>query len=269
MSVTEKQGFIEVRDLRISFGSNEIHRGIDLTVPASQTMVVIGGSGEGKSVLLKQILGLLRPDSGSVKIDGQEITGLRERAMAESRRKVGILFQNGALFDSMDVFQNVAFPLVQSGVRDREVIEERVSRCLEVVELSRHGGKMPVELSGGMRKRVALARAIVNEPRCVLYDEPTAGLDPIVADSINILIHRLQKQQQVTSVVVTHDMQSAFRIADRIAYLHSGKIYFEGTPEEVQASEDPLIRNFIEGISSEREDPERIADPHNGAKLRN
>jgi len=252
MSVAAQKGFIEVRDLHISFGSNHIHRGIDLVVAEGQTLVVIGGSGEGKSVLLKQMLGLLRPDHGTVKIDGQEITGLPERAMAESRRKIGILFQNGALFDSMNVAENVAFPLVQAGIRDREMIDTRVMRCLDVVELSRHGAKMPVELSGGMRKRVALARAIVNQPRCVFYDEPTAGLDPIVADSINILIHRLQEQDKVTSVVVTHDMQSAFRIADRIAFLYSGRIYFEGTAEELQASEDPIIRNFIEGISSER-----------------
>jgi phospholipid/cholesterol/gamma-HCH transport system ATP-binding protein len=267
MSIAAKQGFIEIKDLRIAFKGNPIHRGIDLIVPEGQTLVVIGGSGEGKSVLLKQMLGLLRPDSGSVKVDGQEITGLPEREMAESRRKVGILFQNGALFDSMNVFQNVAFPMVQAGVRDRERIESRVTRCLEVVELAAEGGKMPVELSGGMRKRVALARAIVNEPRCVLYDEPTAGLDPIVADSINILIRRLQKNDRVTSVVVTHDMQSAFRIADRIAYLRSGRIYFDGTPEELQASEDPKIRNFIEGVSSEREKSEPGLRPggHNSA----
>ncbi len=241
--------FIEVRDLQIAFGQQKIHRGINLKVQAGETMVVIGGSGEGKSVLLKELIGLLRPDQGSVKIDGEEIGGLKERAMASIRKKVGILFQNGALFDSLNVSQNVAFPLIQSGVSDQNRIDERVTHCLEVVELSNQGEKMPVQLSGGMRKRVALARAIVNQPQCVLYDEPTAGLDPIVSDSINKLIRRLQKRNKVTSIVVTHDMKSAFHIADRIAYLYQGRIYFEGTPEELKNSDDQQIKNFIEGVS--------------------
>jgi len=252
----KEQKYIEIRDLHISFGKQQVHRGVNLDVFSGETMVVIGGSGEGKSVLLKEILGIVRPNKGTVIIDGQDISNLSERQLAEPRRKVGILFQNGALFDSMNVGQNVAFPLRQSGVKDEKFIADRVHHCLEVVELAEHKNKMPVHLSGGMRKRVALARAIVNEPQCVLYDEPTAGLDPIVSDSINILIRRLQKRLGVTSIVVTHDMKSVFHIADRIAYLRQGKIYFEGTPEEIRNSKDPVITNFVEGISTEHETPD-------------
>ena len=256
MSIDRHHPFIEVEDLHVSFGRQQVHRGIDLTVYAGETMVIIGGSGEGKSVLLKEILGIVNPDRGSVRIDGEEITGLGEREKAPARRKTGILFQNGALFDSMTVGQNVAFPLVQSGVKDMDFIARRVHECLDVVELANHKEKMPVHLSGGMRKRVALARAIVNEPRCVLYDEPTAGLDPIVSDSINILIRRLQERLDMTSIVVTHDMKSVFHVADRVAYLKDGKIYFEGTTEELKSSDDPQIRNFIDGVSAGHEQPE-------------
>jgi len=249
MPIDHDNKFIEIRDLHLAFGQQKIHQGVDLKVFSGETMVIIGGSGEGKSVLLRQILGIIRPDQGSIKIDGEEITTLSERQMATARRKVGILFQNGALFDSMSVEQNVAFPLIQSGVKDRKLITDRVHECLDVVDLAEHKKKMPVHLSGGMRKRVALARAIVNEPRCVLYDEPTAGLDPIVSDSINILIRRLQERLGVTSIVVTHDMKSVFHVADRVAYLKGGQIYFRGTRDDLKSSKDPQIINFIEGIS--------------------
>ena len=186
-------------------------------------------------------------DEGEIWIDGQSIIGLSERQLASIRRKVGILFQGGALFDSMTVEENIAFPLREAGERDAGVIEQKIAEMLEVIELEGQQKKMPVNLSGGMKKRVGLARAIINRPSCILYDEPTAGLDPVVSDSINRLIRRLQELYHVTSVVVTHDMKSAFHVGDQIAYLHEGRIYFYGTPAEIQASQDPLIQDFLIG----------------------
>jgi phospholipid/cholesterol/gamma-HCH transport system ATP-binding protein len=175
--------------------------------------------------------------------------GLRERQLAPIRKKIGILFQNAALFDSMTVAQNVAFPLSEGGVRDRNEISQRVHEALEVVELAQHKDKMPVNLSGGMRKRVGIARAIVARPQCVLYDEPTSGLDPIVSDVIDQMILRLQKRYAVTSIVVTHDMKSVFKIANRVAMLKRGVIHFLGTPQELRDSPDPEVQDFIEGRS--------------------
>jgi phospholipid/cholesterol/gamma-HCH transport system ATP-binding protein len=243
---------IEVRGLAKSIGEQEILRGVDLTVAKGETLAIIGRSGGGKSVLLKHLIGLMTPDTGKIWIDGEDIIGKTERQLAAIRRKIGILFQGGALFDSMTVEQNIAFPLEEAGERDREKIAEKVREILEVIELEGEQEKMPVNLSGGMKKRVGLARSIVRRPSCVLYDEPTSGLDPVVSDSINRLIRRLQKRFGVTSVVVTHDMKSAFHIADHIAYLHEGRIYFYGTPQELEVSDDPLIQDFILG-RSERE----------------
>lgn len=243
---------IEVRGLEKSIGEQEILRGVDLTVLKGETLVIIGRSGGGKSVLLKHLIGLMTPDAGEIWIDGENIIGKTERQLAAIRRKIGILFQSGALFDSMTVEQNIAFPLEEAGERDREKIAEKVREILEVIELEGEQEKMPVNLSGGMKKRVGLARSIVRRPSCVLYDEPTSGLDPVVSDSINRLIRRLQKRFGVTSVVVTHDMKSAFHIADHIAYLHEGRIYFYGTPQELEVSDDPLIQDFMLG-RSERE----------------
>ncbi|HSV62536.1 MAG TPA: ABC transporter ATP-binding protein [Chthoniobacterales bacterium] len=243
---------IEVRGLAKSIGEQEILRGVDLIVAKGETLAIIGRSGGGKSVLLKHLIGLMTPDAGEIWIDGENIIGKTERQLAAIRRKIGILFQSGALFDSMTVEQNIAFPLEEAGERDREKIAEKVREILEVVELEGEQEKMPVNLSGGMKKRVGLARSIVRRPSCVLYDEPTSGLDPVVSDSINRLIRRLQKRFGVTSVVVTHDMKSAFHIADHIAYLHEGRIYFYGTPQELEISDDPLIQDFILG-RSERE----------------
>jgi phospholipid/cholesterol/gamma-HCH transport system ATP-binding protein len=251
MSVDEGT-MIEVRGLAKSIGEQEILRGLDLTVAKGETLVIIGRSGGGKSVLLKHLIGLMTPDSGEIWIDGENIIGKTERQLAAIRRKIGILFQSGALFDSMTVEQNIAFPLEEAGERDREKIAEKVREILEVIELEGEQEKMPVNLSGGMKKRVGLARSIVRRPSCVLYDEPTSGLDPVVSDSINRLIRRLQKRFGVTSVVVTHDMKSAFHIADHIAYLHEGRIYFYGTPQELEISGDPLIQDFMLG-RSERE----------------
>ena len=240
---------IAVRGLMKRIGGQEILLGIDLTVGKGETLVIIGRSGGGKSVLLKHLIGLMQPDAGEIWIEGQNIIGLSERKLAPIRRKIGILFQGGALFDSMTVEENIAFPLREAGERNPKIIGEKVREILEVIELEGEQKKMPVNLSGGMKKRVGLARSIIRRPSCILYDEPTAGLDPVVSDSINQLIRRLQKRFQVTSIVVTHDMKSAFHIADHIAYLHEGRIYFYGTPQELQNSQDPLIQDFLLGRS--------------------
>lgn len=243
--------YIRIRNLHKTLGGKEVLRGFDLDVPSGQTLVVIGQSGGGKSVLLKNIIGLMKPSKGEVIVEGQNIVDLSERKLVEIRKKIAILFQSAALFDSMSVEENVAFPLREAGIKDEGVMAKKVADALEVVNLDGEQKKMPENLSGGMRKRVGLARAIVNNPVCILYDEPTTGLDPIVADGVNHLIRRLQKRFQVTSIVVTHDMKSAFHVADQVAYLHEGRIYFKGTPQELQASRDPLIQDFIQGRSGE------------------
>lgn len=240
---------IALRGLTKSIGSQEILRGVDLDVSKGETLAIIGRSGGGKSVLLKHVVGLMQPNAGEIWIEGENIIGLSERKLAAIRRKVGILFQGGALFDSMTVEENIAFPLREAGERDPSVIREQVNEILEVIELEGEQDKMPVNLSGGMKKRVGLARSIIRRPSCILYDEPTAGLDPVVSDSINRLIRRLQERYHVTSIVVTHDMRSAFHIADHIAYLHEGQIYFHGTAADLERSTDPLIQDFLIGRS--------------------
>jgi len=236
---------IAVRALAKKIGRQEILRGVDLDVAVGETLAIIGRSGGGKTVLLKHLVGLLQPDVGDVWIEGQNITGMSERELGTIRQKIGILFQGAALFDSMTVEENVAFPLREAGERDPKVLRAKVREMLEVVELEGQEKKMPVSLSGGMKKRVGLA------PSCVLYDEPTSGLDPVVSDSINRLIRRLQQRFGVTSIVVTHDMKSAFQVADYIAYLHQGRVYFHGTPVEFQQSSDPLLQDFLLGRSEE------------------
>ena len=242
---------IEVRKLSKSFGAHHILCGVDLSVEEGKTLVVLGRSGGGKSVILKHLIGLMKPDSGNVLVDGEDITGLPERKLTDVRRKIGMLFQSAALFDSMTVEANLAFPLLEQGMRDTKEIDARIAEALDMVELSGEQLKMPADLSGGMRKRVGLARTIVGRPRCVLYDEPTTGLDPITSDSINHMIRRLQRRLGVTSIVVTHDMKTAFHCADRVALLHEGSIHFDGSVEELKASTDPLIGDFIEGRSGE------------------
>jgi phospholipid/cholesterol/gamma-HCH transport system ATP-binding protein len=241
---------IAVRSLVKKIGKQEILRGVDLEVATGETLAIIGRSGGGKSVLLKHLVGLMEPDAGEIWIEGQNIIRMNERQLGAIRQKVGILFQSGALFDSMTVAQNIAFPLREAGERDPNVLRAKVSEMLEVIEMEGEEAKMPVSLSGGMKKRVGLARSIVRRPSCVLYDEPTSGLDPVVADSINRLIRRLQQRFGITSIVVTHDMKNAFDVADRIAYLHEGRIYFHGTPVELQQSSDPLIQDFLLGRSN-------------------
>ncbi len=242
---------IEVIDLWKSLGTQQVLRGINLKVARGQTHVVLGRSGSGKSVLLKHLVGLFQPDQGKVLVDGEDIARLKERQLGPIRKKIGILFQSGALFDSMSVGENIAFPLREAGMKDESLIASKVAEALEMVDLGGEQEKMPENLSGGMRKRVGLARTIVSRPACILYDEPTTGLDPIATDSINHLIRRLQRRLQATSVVVTHDMKTAFHTADRIAFLHEGSIYFEGSTEELRASKDPLLMDFIEGRSGE------------------
>ena len=245
---------IKVRSLTKRIGQQEILRGVDLEICTGETLAIIGRSGGGKTVLLKHMIGLMEPDAGEISVQGQNIIGLNERQLGAIREKVGIVFQGGALFDSMTVADNIAFPLREAGERDPKVLRSKVAEMLEVMEMEGQEEKMPESLSGGMKKRVGLARAIVRGPSCVLYDEPTSGLDPVVADSINRLIRRLQKRLGMTSIVVTHDMKSAFDVADRIAYLHEGRVYFHGTATELQQSNDPLIQDFLLGRSDGRGD---------------
>lgn len=249
VSAAVGDAFIEVRGLHKAFGGQPVLNGVDLTVKRGETLVVVGRSGEGKSVLLKHLIGLIVPDQGSIRIDGKEIVGVKERQLSPIRKKMGVLFQDGALFDSMNVAENVAFPLIEKGIRKRSVLMKKVEKALAMVDLDQHMEKMPIDISGGMRKRTALARAIITKPTAILYDEPTSGLDPIVSDSIDRLICRLQKRLGVTSVVVTHDMKSVFHIADRVAYLRGGEIYFLGTAEELRSSKDEQIQDFIHGRS--------------------
>ena len=239
-----------VEGLKKAFGAQEILRGVSLEIRRGETMVLIGSSGGGKSVVLKHITGLMKPDSGRVLINGRDIASLTSRQLATARQRIGLLFQNGALFDSMTVGQNVAFPLRERSQGAPEKLTEKVIEALELVNLADHINKMPVDLSGGMRKRVALARAMITRPELMLYDEPTAGLDPVASVAIDGLILQMQEHYSVTSVVVTHDMQSADKIADRIAFLHEGRVYFCGTPAELRDSRDPVVLNFISGHSA-------------------
>ena len=245
------QPLIQVRDLRQKIGTQEILRGLTIDVMPGETLDLLGKSGGGKSVFLRHLIGLMHPVSGSIVFEGRDITHLNERQLEPVRKKIGMLFQDGALFDSMNVFDNVAFPLRERGERDPSTVRKKVAESLAMVNMTGHEHKMPVNLSGGMRKRVALARAIISPPDVILYDEPTAGLDPIVSDSINKLIRHLQHELHVTSIVVTHDMVSCNHIADRVALLNEGRIYFLGTAAELRAATDPVIRDFVDGRSGE------------------
>ena len=244
---------IEVRHLIKSFGSQRILDNVNLQIESGESAVIIGRSGGGKSVLLKHLIALLKPDSGDVLVDGESIIPLNERQLLRVREKFGMVFQGAALFDSMTVEENVAFPLMRKKNFTPGEIAQRVAAALDLVDLPGTQKKKPAELSGGMRKRVGLARAIIYEPRIILYDEPTTGLDPIMSDSIDKLIIRVRDQLKVTSVVVTHDMRSARRVGNHVYMLHEKRIYASGTPEEIFASRDPIVRQFIDGVADEKE----------------
>ena len=240
---------IVIRDLFKSFGKNRVLQGLNLEVKRGEDMVVIGRSGSGKSVLIKCIIGLIKPDMGSIYINGEDIVPFKEKNLNEMRKRFGMLFQFGALFDSMPVWENVGFGLKQhTNLKDDE-IREIVSEKLKMVGLDGIDELMPSELSGGMKKRVSLARAIAMEPEILLYDEPTTGLDPIMADAINELIIQLREKLKVTSIAITHDMVSAYKIANRIAMLYQGKIIEVGTPDEIRNSKNDVVQQFIQGRS--------------------
>lgn len=240
---------IEITGLSKNFGEHKVLNELNLTIKTGSTCVIIGRSGCGKSVLLKHIIGLLRPDKGKVVVEGREVGKLREKELDELRLKIAMVFQGGALFDSMTVGENVGFGLIEHTHISHKELLERIEESLCLVDLCGIGNLMPSELSGGMKKRVALARAICIKPQIILYDEPTTGVDPITADSINELIKSLHDKLKVTSIVVTHDMKSAYKIADVIAMMYQGKIIAEGTPEEIQHTEHPVVHQFINGLA--------------------
>jgi len=244
---------IEVRQLTKSFGAQVILSAVDLRIETGESAVIIGRSGGGKSVLLKHLIGLLQPDTGDVLVDDERITRMNERQLLRVRRKFGMVFQGAALFDSLTVAENVAFGLRRHEHLTEAEIARRVAATLDLVDLPGIEKKKPAELSGGMRKRVGFARAIIYEPQFVLYDEPTTGLDPIVSDSIDQLMIRVRDQLKVTSVVVTHDMRSARRVGNHVFLLHEKKIYAHGTPAELFASQDAVVRQFIDGVADAKE----------------
>jgi phospholipid/cholesterol/gamma-HCH transport system ATP-binding protein len=238
---------IELVDLYKSFNRQRVLNGLNLKIEKGKTTVIMGRSGGGKSVLLKHIIGLIKPDSGRILIGGTDITGLQEKEMNEVRKKFGMLFQEAALFDSMNVGDNVAFPLYEHTRRTPEEINELVREKLLMVGLRDVEQKMPSELSGGMKKRVGLARAIILDPEILLFDEPTSGLDPIMADAIDTLIMETQAKLQVTSVVISHDIRASMKIAHKLALLYRGEIVAFGTPDAIRNSTDPLVQQFITG----------------------
>jgi len=244
---------IEVRDLKKRFGSHSILDGVSFRIEKGESVVIIGRSGGGKSVLLKHLIGLLKPDGGQVLIEGENIVAMNERELLRVRHKFGMLFQSAALFDSLTVAENVSFAFRRDRSLPDQEIRRKVAEVLEMVDLPGTEDKKPSELSGGMRKRVGLARAIIYQPQIVLYDEPTTGLDPIVSDSIDQLILRVRDRLAVTTVVVTHDMRSTRRLGQRILMLHNQRIYTTGTPEEIFNSPDPVVRRFTEGVSDPKE----------------
>ncbi|HEV7765135.1 MAG TPA: ABC transporter ATP-binding protein [Thermoanaerobaculia bacterium] len=238
---------IELRNIDKSFGGRRVLRDMSIAVESGESLVIVGGSGSGKSVTLKHIIGLLRPDHGEVIVDGQDITKLKEMELNQVRRRFGMSFQEGALFDSMSVFDNIAFPLRRHTKMTEAEIRARVEECLDDVHLHNVERKRPSELSGGMRRRVGFARAISLKPEILLFDEPTTGLDPVISDVIADLIEEMDVKLGTTTVTITHDMKVAFKIADRVAMLYKGHIIEEGTPEKFQQTSNPIVRQFIEG----------------------
>lgn len=240
---------IEIKDLKKNFNEHKVLDGINLAIPTGKTYVIIGRSGCGKSVLLKHIEGILKPDSGQIIVNGRDLSKITQKELDALRLKMGMVFQGGALFDSLTVGENVGFGLIEHEHIDRRELLERVEDALCMVGLCGIENIMPSEISGGMKKRVSLARTICIKPEIIFYDEPTTGVDPITADSINCLIKSLHDKLKVTSIVVTHDMKSAYFVADRIAMLYQGKIIAEGTPEEIQNSQHPIVHQFVNGLA--------------------
>ena len=238
---------IEIINLCKSFRRHQVLQNLNVTIQTGETMVVIGRSGGGKSVLLKHIVGLLKPDSGQVMVDGQDLTKLSGPALQALRMRFGMVFQGAALFDSLTVGENVGFALREHRLLPEREIAERVRECLALVGLKGIEGMKPAELSGGMRKRVGIARALSVRPEILLFDEPTTGIDPVMADSVNTLIKALHDRLQVTLIMVTHDMVSAYKVASRIAMLYEGRIIAVGTPTEIQATTNPIVRQFVRG----------------------
>ena len=238
---------IEIKDLHKAFGENEVLRGFSLDVHEGETLVILGQSGSGKSVTIKHIVGLLEPDAGEVWVDGEEVGALAREELYELRRKVGYVFQFAALFDSMTIFENVAMGLRRMGGLGRGEIEERVRDSLARVDMEELSDRYPAEISGGQRKRAGIARAIATRPKYLLYDEPTTGLDPITKAVIDRLIIRMADDLDVTGIVITHDMESAYRVGDRTAMLYEGRARFLGTMDELKNTDDPVVRGFIEG----------------------
>lgn len=236
---------IEIKNLKKSFGSKEVLRGVNLTIEDGITLVIIGRSGCGKSVLLKHIIGLLKPDEGEVLIEGNDIAKMDQKELYEIRKRFGFLFQGAALFDSMDVEENIGLALKENTNMSKSEIADVVVEKLELVGLPGTQNMKPADLSGGMKKRVSLARSLATNPEYILYDEPTTGLDPVMSDQIDDLIQDLSKKLKVTSIVVTHDIFSVYDIADVVAMMHEGKIYFIGTPKELTTTDDKLIRDFL------------------------
>jgi phospholipid/cholesterol/gamma-HCH transport system ATP-binding protein len=254
--------FIELRNVHKRFGRLIVLDGIDLSIERGKCLVIIGASGTGKSVLIKHLVGLLRPDRGEVWFDGKRIDHLSERELMPIRNRIGFLFQMSALFDSLTVADNVAFPLTEHTTKQTEEIHQLAEQKLAMVGLPGIGGKLPGELSGGQKKRVALARAIAMNPEVILYDEPTTGLDPIRSDVINELILKLQRELRATSIVVTHDMHSAFKVGDRIVMLHEGRVVFDGPPTEILESKNVIVHRFVMGEAGEQE-LAALRAPHN------
>jgi len=241
---------IEIKNLYKSFGHQQVLKGVNLVINEGEVTAVIGRSGGGKSVLLKHIIRLLKPDSGSIIIKGEDITKLAGKKLDEIRSNIGVVFQGGALFDSMTVYDNVAFPLTEKTKLDKKEVHEKVMKALSDVGLQGMEYKYPAELSGGMRKRVALARALIGHPKIILFDEPTTGLDPILVRSIHKLIRDTQKQYEFTGLIISHEIPEIFEISDRVAMLHDGRIVEVGTPDEIQKSDNIVVKNFIMGIES-------------------
>jgi phospholipid/cholesterol/gamma-HCH transport system ATP-binding protein len=252
--------FIRFHGVRKRFGPKVVYDRLNLDIQRGKAITIVGGSGVGKSVMLKMLIGILKPDAGSITFDGREVTTMRAGELSVLRQRIAMLFQGGALFDSLDVRENVAYGLEEHFryKMTREEIDDRVAWALELVGLPGVEGMWPADLSGGMKKRVALARAIAVRPEVVLYDEPTTGLDPINTARVNHLIMGLQKKLEITSIVVTHDMKSAFTVSDQLAMVHGGRIICEGPVDEFRGSKDPRVHDFIEGVAPVQEDVETL-----------